>query len=194
MSCRLSLIASNFPLLNHYSVPNDVSSLDSKPEEFCSICAIKKSNKDTLTPEMLGKMWNIGLPTAARTLTASTHNNICSTELLSRHFKTNQSQLRYKQLSRHYGTFYVDFLKSIVKSICGYMGGTIYCNKRGFKKFFPCSSETQNQNVSSLRSFIGLIRLPTAIHSDNHNNFKEGLLKRLLRKILPWSSFTEPHS
>ena len=92
------------------------------------IHAIKTSSKDTLTPEMLSKMWNIGLPTAAITLTAKTHKDIRSTGLLSRRFKTDQYQLGYKQFSRHYGTFYVDFLKNSVKSIHGFMGGTIYFN------------------------------------------------------------------
>ena len=154
MSRRLILIASNFPLLHHYFVPNDLSSLDSEPEEFCSIHAIKTSNKDNLSPEMLSNMWNIGLPTAARTLTAKTHKYICFTGLLSIRFKTNQYQLQYKQLSRHCGTFHVYFLKISVKSICGYMGGMIYRNKLGFKKFFPCYSETQEQSGSSLRYFV----------------------------------------
>ena len=56
ISCKLSLIAYNLPLLHYYSVPNAVLSLDSEPEEFISIHAIKSSNKYTITPEMLSKM------------------------------------------------------------------------------------------------------------------------------------------
>ena len=92
MTCILSLIESNLPLLHHYYVPTDVSSLDYEPEFFCSIHAIKTSNKDTLTPDILSNISNIRLPTAARTLTATTHRNIRSTGLLSRRFKTDQSQ------------------------------------------------------------------------------------------------------
>ena len=73
------------------------------------------------------------------------------------------------------------------------MGGTIYCNKLGFKKFFPCSSEIQEKTGASLRYFIEIIGLPTSIYSDNHNNFKEGLFKNILRKFGLWSSLTEPH-
>ena len=97
----------------------------------------------------------------------------------------------HARLHRH---FYVYFLKSSVKLIRGLMGGTIYCNKLCFKKFFPCSSKTQEQTGASLCYFIEIIGLPTAIHSDHHNNSKEGLFKRFLRKFGPWSSFTEPHS
>ena len=133
------------------------------------------------------------IPTDYQTITATTHKNICSTELLSIRFKTNQYQFWYKQLSCNYGTFYVDFLKSSVKSIRGFIGGTTYCNKLGFKIFFPCYSETKEQTGAILCSFIEFVGLNTAIHSDNHNNFKEGLFKRLFRKLGLWSSFTEPH-
>ena len=67
------------------------------------------------------------------------------------------SQLRYKQLSRHYGAFYVDFLKVNVKSLREYIGGMLYCNKLGFEKFFPCVNETQEDTSHSLRSFIEIV-------------------------------------
>ena len=154
MSCRLSLIAYNFPFLHNYSVQAAVSLLEYEPEESFYIHTIKTSNKYTLTPYMLSKMWNIGLPTSARTITATTHKNIRSTGLLSRRFKTNQYQFWYKQLSLNHGTFFVYFLKSIVKLIRGFMVGTIYCNTLGFNKLFPCSLETQDQTEAGLCSFI----------------------------------------
>ena len=114
--------------------------------------------------------------------------------MLARRFKTHKSQLRYKQLSRHYGTFYVDFLKIKVKSLRSYIGGMLHCNKLGFKKIFPCSSETQDETSHSLRSFIEIIGLPAALLSDNHNNLKTDLFKKTLRKFGIWSTFTEPRS
>ena len=96
MSCRIRIIAYNLTLLHHYSVPTAVSLLDSEPEDSFTIHMIKTSNKDTVKPEMLSKMWNKGLPTDATTLTTTTHNNIRSNGLLSRRFKTYQSQLQYK--------------------------------------------------------------------------------------------------
>ena len=69
-----------------------------------------------------------------------------------------------------------------------------YCNKLGFKKFFPCINETQEETSHSLCSFIEIVGLPAALHSDNHSNLKTGLFKKILRKFGIWSSFTEPHS
>ena len=70
----------------------------------------------------------------------------------------------------------------------------LYCNKLGFKKFFPCINETQEETSHSLRSFIEIVGLPVALHSDNHSNLKTGLFKKTLKKFGIWSSFTEPRS
>ena len=137
-------------------------------------------------------MWQIGLKTAKNTINATTHKCIRSTGLLSKRFKTDKSQLRYKQLSRHYGTFYVNFLKVAVKSIRGFMGGMLCCNKLGYKKFFPCTSETQEETSHSFRSFIEIVGLPASLHSNNHNNLREGLFKKTLSTFGIWSTFTEP--
>ena len=79
-------------------------------------------------------------------------------------------------------------------SIRGYCVGVLYTNNIGFKKFFPCEIYKGEETGRSLRSFIELVGLPNSLHSDNHNNFKEGFLKRLLRKFSIYQIFTEPHS
>lgn len=114
--------------------------------------------------------------------------------MLGRRYKTDKSQLRYKLLTRRHGTFYVDFLKIGSTSVRQFIGGTLYTNRTGFKKFFPCTSETGAQTAHTLRSFIELVGLPTSLHSDNHRNFKEGFLKRLLRKFGIYCTYTKPHS
>ena len=114
---------------------------DEDTDEFSSVAAINTSKSDAMTPEELSCRLCIGLKTAARTLKATSHQYIRTTGLLSKRFRTDKAQLHYKQLSRQYGTFYTDFLKVSVRSIRGYIGGVIYTNKVGFKKFFPCESE-----------------------------------------------------
>ena len=161
---------------------------------FRTLGALKSQQVDSLTPETLSMMWHIGLKTAKNTINSTTHKCIRSTGLLSKRFKTDKSQLRYKQLSRHYSTFYVDFLNVAVKSIRGFMGGMLYCNKLGYKKFFTCTSETQEETSHSLRSFIENVGLPVSLHSDNHKNLREGMFKKTLSKFGIWSTFTEPRS
>jgi hypothetical protein len=161
---------------------------------FSSTAAINSTMSDSITPEELSRRLCIGLKTAARTLKATSHQYIRTTGLLSKRFRTDKAQLRYKQLSRQYGTFYTDFLKVAVKSIRGYIGGVIYTNKAGFKKFFPCESEKGEETGRSLRSFIEIVGLPFSLHSDNHSNFKEGFFKKMMRKFGIYQTFTEPHS
>ena len=163
-------------------------------DEYSTIYALKSRTSSSITPEALSRGWHIGLSTALRTLKATTHEHIRSTGLLSKRFRTDKSQLRYKQLSRRYGTFYCDYLKATFKSVRGFIGGVLYTNKQSFKKFFPCTSETSHETGRTIRSFIDIIGLPYSIHSDNHSNFKEGLFKKLMRKFGILQSFTEPHS
>ena len=163
-------------------------------EEYRSINAFNTKRNDSISPEELSERLCIGLKTAARTLKATSHEFIRTTGLLSKRFKTDKAHLRYKQLSRQYGTFYTDFLKVSVKSLRGYIGGVVYTNKIGFKKFFPCESEKGEETGRSMKTFIEMVGLPYSIHSDNHNNFKEGFFKRMLRKFGIYQTFTEPHS
>ena len=163
-------------------------------DKYSSIMAIKSRSSSTMTPEKLSQMWNIGLKTAMRTLKASTHKCIRSTGMLSRRYKTDKAQLRYKQLNKQFGTFYVDYLKVGSKSLRGYIGGTVYTNKLGFKAFFPCADEQGITTAATMRTFIEMVGLPPSLHSDGHNNFSEGAFKKLLRKFGIPQSFTEPHS
>ena len=163
-------------------------------ETEANIGSLKSKQSPSITAAELSQKLHIGLQTAARTLKATTHQCIRSTGLLSRRFKTDKAQLRYKQLSKRYGLFYTDYLKVSIKSLRGFIGGVVYTNRLGFKKFFPCSSETGEETGRTISSFIELVGLPYSIHSDNHSNFKEGLFKRLLRKFGIYQTFTEPHS
>ena len=53
--------------------------------------------------------------------------------------------------------------------------------------------EKGEETVLSLRSFIELVSLPYSLHSDDHNNFKEGLFKRMLHKFGIYQTFNGPH-
>ena len=91
----------------------------SDSEVYSTVHALKSNKISSISPEELSKGWQIGLATALRTLKATTHEHIRSTGLLSKRFKTDRSQLRYKQLSRRYGTFYCDYFKATYKSVRG---------------------------------------------------------------------------
>ena len=151
--------------------------------EYCSISRMASNRQSSITPEELCRRLHIGLATAKRTLQATTHQCIRSTGLLTKRFKTDRSQLRYKQLTRGYGTFYTDYLKVSTKSIRGYIGGVIYTNKLGFKKFFPCENEQGSETGRTLKTFVEMVGLPAAMHSDNHRNFSRGIVQTIVEKV-----------
>ena len=163
-------------------------------EEYHSFMAIRFNKAKSLTPEKLSKLWKIGISTATRTIQSTTQKATRTTGLLSKRFKTDKAQLRFRQLSRHYGTFYCDYLKSGVRSIRRYIGGSLYTNKLGFKKFFAHKDERGESTAGALRSFIEFVGLPTTLHSDGHNNFVQGAFKKMLRKFHIPHTTTEPHS
>ena len=63
---------------------------------YCKVGAVKAKSLLSLSPEKLIWMCVIGLNTAVRTLDAKTHQCIRSTGLLTKLFKSDKAQLRYK--------------------------------------------------------------------------------------------------
>ena len=116
-----------------------------------------------------------------------------TTRLLAKRLKTYKVQLRYKKTSRWYGTFYVDYIKVVFKSTRQFLGGTLYTNKLGFKKFFPGSNKTSVETGHTLRGLIEFVGLPPIIHYGNQKNLKEGLFKQLPQKFGIIPTYTEPH-
>ena len=185
----ISLLSQHYPYLI-----DDDKILFEDGNTFHSIDAIQSKFKPSITPEYLSKLWNIGLQTAKRTLLATTHKCIRTTGTLTRRFRTDHSQLKYKQLRRQHGTFYADFVKSKVKSLRGFIGGVVYTNKLGFISFFPTHDERSTSTASTLKAFVDIVGLPYSLHTDNHGNFKDGSFKQLVRKLMIPQSFTKPHS
>ena len=108
-------------------------------------------------------MWGIWSKTSIRTLDAKTHQYIRSTVLLENLFKTDKSQLKYKQISCWYGTFYVDYIKVGDRSVRQFIGETLYNNTLAFNTFFPCSNDTKKETVNT--QFNELVGLSQTLHS-----------------------------
>ena len=166
---------------------------DFTTESTCNVNAFATRRKDSITPEQLVKLWNIGLSTAKRTLSATTHQCIRSLEDIRRRFRTDRAHLRYKRLSEsRHGKFYVDTLFSKVKSIRGYTCGNLFVNTLGFKKFFPLKSESEGKR--NMLDFIQIVGIPPSIHSDDAKVFQHGDFKKTCQKHFIKQTFTEPYS
>ena len=88
-------------------------------------------------PERLSEMWCIGIKTSYCALKDTTYQRIRTKGVLVNIFKIDKVQLCYKQLCRRHILFYADYLKAGKKYVRGFIGGTLYTNNTGFKKFFP---------------------------------------------------------
>jgi hypothetical protein len=185
-------ISSELMNTNYFSILDDHRELHDHNDSYHSIFAINSKQRNTLSPEELSRLWGIGLKTARRTLTATTHRCVKTVGELTRRFRTDKAHMRYRRLSTKHGLFYVDTLKSKVKSIRGFTCGNLYTNSLGFRKFFPM--ETESQTSSTLQKFITLVGLPPRIHADNAKVFTEGDFGKKCTKYDIHQTFTEPHS
>ena len=91
---------------------------------YCTVGSVKVNSLSSLSSDKLIKMWIIGLKSMIETFDTRTNECIRSTGLLENQFKTYKYQLRYKSLSCRYSTFYVDYLKVVVKSVRQFIGVT----------------------------------------------------------------------
>ena len=87
ISCRLRERPSSHQLL--HGIEQKDYTIDSLP--FRTFGAFNSQQVNSLTPETLSMMWQIGLKTAKNTINATTHKCIRSTGLLSKRFKTDKS-------------------------------------------------------------------------------------------------------
>ena len=163
-------------------------------EEFRTIEALSAKKKNKVSPKALSELWLIGLKAARRTLKSTTHTCICTIGNLTRRFKMDKAHMRYKKLSTHEGSFYVDTLFTKVKSIRGYTCGNLYITALGFKKFFPMESKTGLECSGSLQTLIHLVGIPPSLHSDNAPEFVQGNFRIHCRQYNIQQTATEPYS
>ena len=139
------------------------------------------------------RMLGFGLMTTIKNLYTTNHKWISSTGLIVKRFKTDKSQLQYKQLYHWYCAFYVDYLKVGFKSVKQFIGENVYTDKHGFKKLLPWSNETSEGTGHTLRGLVELVGLPSTLHSENHKNFKKGLFNQLLQNFGIIPTYMDPH-
>ena len=170
-------------------------------DEFCSnieegICVSSVHlglKSTTLTPEALAKMWRIPLMSAKRTLEVTTFNSLRTKEgKMSRRFRTDLYQRRYRRLGGPNARFHTDTLFSKVKSILGDTCAQLYTNSIGYTKVYPMSAE--HKAHESLTTFIHQVGIPHELHSDGAKALTQGEFQKKTRKYEIHTSETEPYS
>ena len=123
--------------------------------------------KPGITAEDLVQNWGIGLAAAKRTVQATTQRAIrtvgCPT--LSRRFRTNDRQLRYRRIRTD---LFTDTMFSTVKSKRGNNCAQVFSHPSGWCRAFPCAKKSQaHEGLSLLFKRDGV---PTDIVMDGPKN------------------------
>ena len=173
---------------------HDEIAMDELLDDVFHVNASLTKQTHSIPADKIAKLWHCGLSTANRTLLATTHESIRTTEALHRRFCTDLAHRRYRQLSTYHGDFYVDTLLNDVTSIRGFNCGNLFCNKSGFYLFIPMANQTGGNSTASLNILVNQVGLQRKLHSDNHKTFQEGQFPKRCRYFNIPQSFTEPHS
>ena len=160
-----------------------------------SVCisTIGTRKKGTLSSEVLARFWKIGVRSAKRTLEATTHNSVRTNEgHLSRRFRTDVYQRRYRHLYGDFAKFYTDTLFFKVQSLNLDTCAQLYCNKAGYIKIYSMKSKSQAHDT--LTTFIHEVGVPTHLHSDYAKEIFEGEMAKKMKRYEIRNTLNEPHS
>ena len=152
-----------------------------------------KAKNTSLSPELLSKLWRIPLQSAKRTLSVTTNNYIRTNEgKLSRRFRTDLFQKRYRRMGGNFSRFYTDTLffkcKTLDLSTCA----QIFCNKARFTCIFPML--TKSQAHEALTSFVQEVGIPNVLHSDDAKELSQGEMRKKMTKYGIFHTMAEPYS
>ena len=154
--------------------------------ESMKILNLKNGIRDTA-------MMEISLMSAKRTLEVTTFNSLRTKEgKMSRRFRTDLYQCRYRRLGGPNARFHTDTLFSKVKSILGDTCAQLYTNSIGYTKVYPMSAE--HKAHESLTTFIHQVGIPHELHSDGAKALTQGEFQKKTRKYEIHTSETEPYS
>lgn len=149
------------------------------------------SRRQGIQASNLAKNWGISPELAERTVRVTTQRGIRNVvhPTLSRRFRTNDRQLRYRRLPC---TMFTDWVKSSVKSINGNMGAQVYATDFGWSRVMPHKKESLNHETLSL--LFSRDGVPEAMVSDGARSQIYGQFRRKLTEAHCWPRQIEPHS
>ena len=158
-----------------------------------SASAVSHSPTRSISGEELGRLWNIGLPTARDTIKASTQDYIRVNQgLLSRRLKTRAHQRQYHQLGGYLSRFSSDTFKMRVKSTRGNTYSQLFTNKGNYVRSYHMKGK--NHSPDALDRFLHEVGIPTELMTDGAKELIHGDWSKLCRKHRITQKNTEPHS
>ena len=158
------------------------------------ISSLHAGNKlSDISPGEISVMWRISLQDARKVIDSTT---VTSKRIqdgqMTRRFRTDLHQKRYRRLGGQFSRFYTDTLFFGKKSLRGNTCAQIYVNKAGYTKIYPLVSKSNAHD--SLSVFVHEVGIPGALHTDDAKELCEGKMLDKMRKYEIYHTMSEPYS
>ena len=152
---------------------------------------LKSEKRPKLEAPKLAERWGIGLQAAASTLRKTTQRGVRTVlnPSLSRRFRTNDRQLRYRRLPV---TLYSDTMASTVKSTRQNRYAQIFYEPSGWTRAFPMQHKSDAHEALSL--VFARDGVPSTMIVDNAKEQIQGKFKSKCREAGCHLRSIEPHS
>ena len=177
---------------NHHSLP--LKRFGKVPVEAkCTVKAMKSGTRQNrVGATLLAKRWGIGIEKAQRTIDATTQRVVRTTlhDTLSRRFKTNDRQLRYRRLPHN---VFTDTMQSSVTSWHRRNKyAQIFCTRFGWSRAYPMRLKSEaHEGLLLMAQHDGV---PIAIIMDGSKEQTLGPFRKKCAKMGCHVRQTEPHS
>ena len=143
--------AIDFGLALSRTVKTPTPRITSKGKEPVSVKVLNTSSRrNPLSPQILARRWGIHLETAKRTLDATTQHGVRSVlnPTMTRGYRTNERQLRYRRLSRD---MFTDTLEASVCSwFCQNRYAQVFATALGWCRVYPMKKKRNAHHGLSL--------------------------------------------
>ena len=158
------------------------------------VSSLNASNKSKdISPGEISVMWRISLQDANRVINNTTMlSKRVQDGQMTRRFRTDLHQKRYRRLGGQFSRFYTDTLFFGKKSLRGNTCAQIYVNKAGYTKIYPLISKSKAHE--SLSAFIHEVGVPGSLHTDDAKELCEGKMLEKMRKYEIYHTMSEPYS
>ena len=161
-------------------------------KDTVNISVSTTSNRSsTIRPQDLMKRWGIGLETAKQTLNVTTQRGIrtVANPAISRRFRTNDRQLRYRRLN---ADLFTDTLKAKTKSFRGNEYAQAYGTPFKWARFHPIQKRDQAHHTLGI--LFARDGYPPNIICDNAMEQVGGVFRRKCTETGIHMKTTEPHT
>lgn len=166
--------------------PLDTASFDR------GLCGVSMEPSQALSPETLAKRWHISPALAKQTLKSTTQRGIRTVlhPTLSRRYRSNDRQLRYRRLNL---TLFTDTMKASVKAAHGlFKYAQVFCARNGWIRAYPM--KTKGQAHEALSQLFATEGVPSRMVMDNAREQIMGDFRQKCRQVDCHVSQTEPYT